>query len=306
MQHQNRSNDVSPLIEEIQSLEIRPILKEDFKRIVTKYKPKKDSINDGLSEYDVLKSYYIICDYFVSKESVFFGVKSFNLLSSAVQRQEIGFGETFKWNDPYHKMATLLYGITKNHAFEDGNKRTALLALLLHIDRAKLQVKCKQKELEELIVRIAANLLSEYKDYKSYTKKDDPEINFIADKIRKYTRKTDKTIYTITYEKFNQKLNKYDVFLEEPNKGYINVYKIIEGRSRYLRRPKKTKIKLLQIGFPGWKKQINPKAIKSVLSKAGLTPENGIDSAVFFKDADSIHTLLIEAYKKPLAKLRDK
>ena len=84
---------------------------------------------------EVLKAHYIISDYFISEgESVFFGVKSFDLLSSAIARQHVEFAGIQKWEDCYHKMATLLFGLDKNHAFEDGNKRTALLSLsLIHI-----------------------------------------------------------------------------------------------------------------------------------------------------------------------------
>ena len=42
-----------------------------------------------------------------------------------------------------------------------------------------------------------------------------------------------------------------------------------------LKRNKETRV--LQIGFPGWKRQINPKAVKNVLKMCGLF-ENGLIS----------------------------
>lgn len=116
---------------------LRKDIQEDFDRVVNLYTPRMETLNGGLSEYDVLKAHYIVSDYFISEgDQVVYGVKSFNLLSSAVSRQETEFGGVQKWSDEYHKMATLLYGITKNHAFEDGNKRTALLSLLLFSTKA--------------------------------------------------------------------------------------------------------------------------------------------------------------------------
>lgn len=283
---------------------LRKDIQEDFNRVVKQYSPRMETLNGGLSEYDVLKAHYIVSDFFISEgEQVVYGVKSFDLLSSAVSRQETEYGGIQKWSDEYHKMATLLFGITKNHAFEDGNKRTALLSLLLFFEKNNLQVKCKQTALELLIIRIAANSLNEYANYKYYTMKDDPEVNFIADKIKNYTRKTNKKIYTITYAEFNRKLKQFGVWLDNPSKNFINVYrnKIIV---RFFFFKKKEKERILQIGFPGWKKQVNPKAIKSVLQATGLTVENGVDSDVFFKDAEPAYKLISD-FKEPLARLKD-
>lgn len=283
---------------------LRKDIQEDFERVVKLYNPRTETISGGLSEYDVLKAHYIVSDFFISEgDQIVYGVKSFDLLSSAVSRQDVEFGGIQKWTDEYHKMATLLYGITKNHAFEDGNKRTALLSLLLFIDKNNLQVSYKQSVLELLIVRIAASTLEEYDNYKYYIKKDDPEVNFIADKIKKYTRKTNRKIYTISYAEFNRRLKQYGVWLDNPSKNYINVYRN-KTIVRFFFLKKKNKERILQIGFPGWKNQVNPKAIKSVLQVAGLTVENGVDSDVFFKDAEPAYKLISD-FKEPLARLKD-
>lgn len=284
---------------------LQPAIRADFERIIKKYNPCKEPLGGGLSEYEVLKAHYIISDYFISEgEAVFFGVKNFNLLSSAVARQNVEFGGIHKWEDCYHKMATLLFGITKNHAFEDGNKRTALLSLLLYIDKEELQLIYKQQVLEDLVIRIAANELSIYDRYnKYYAGKEDAEINFIADQIKKYTRKTNKRIYTITYEEFNRRLKKFDVWLDNPKGNCINVYRKKEVRKLLIIKKMKEE-RILQIGFPGWKRQVNPKAIRSVLSEASLTAENGVDSDVFFRDAEPAYELIKE-YRSPLIRLKD-
>ena len=94
------------------------------------------------------------------------------------------------------------------------------------------------------------------------------------------------------------------MWLANPTKGnYINVYQRKEIRKFFFKKEKEERI--LQIGFPGWKRQINPKAIKSVLSKAGLTAENGVDSDVFFRDAEPAYELIRE-YRNPLRRLKDK
>jgi death-on-curing protein len=283
---------------------LRTDIQNDFDRVVQLYTPRQETLSGGLSEYEVLKAHYIVSDYFISEgDMVLYGVKSFDLLSSAVSRQEVEFGGVQKWQDEYHKMATLLYGITKNHAFEDGNKRTALLSLLLFINKSDLQVAYKQSVIENLIVRIAANTLDEYANYKYYKEKDDPEVNFIADKIKKYTRKTNRRIYTITYAEFDRRLKQFGVWLDNPSGNFINVYRNKQIIRLFLFTKNKTE-RVLQIGFPGWKRQVNPKTIKSVLQATGLTVDNGVDSEVFFRDADPIYELIRE-FREPLVRLKD-
>jgi len=63
-----------------------------------------------------------------------------NKLSSAVERQNTGMTDARgvyrgKYERPHEKAATLFYGIAKNHAFENGNKRTALVCALVSLER---------------------------------------------------------------------------------------------------------------------------------------------------------------------------
>lgn len=63
--------------------------------------------------------------------------------------------------------------------------------------------------------------------------------------------------------------------------------------------------RILQIGFKGWKCQVYPKAVKSVLQAAGLTAENGVDSKVFYY-GEAPEYKLIEEYYPVLKRLKDK
>lgn len=56
-------------------------------------------------------------------------------LSSAVARQWTSNGPTYKYTKLHEVAATLFYGITMAHAFENGNKRTAMMALFVFLDR---------------------------------------------------------------------------------------------------------------------------------------------------------------------------
>jgi death-on-curing protein len=63
------------------------------------------------------------------------GVRDNNLLDSAISRQHTGFGQMLKYPEPRDNAATLLYGICMDHPFFNGNKRTAFVTALVHLDR---------------------------------------------------------------------------------------------------------------------------------------------------------------------------
>lgn len=285
---------------------LRSDLKAEYNRLVSLHNPKCDTPEVGISELNILQAHFLIADFFLSEgENVFFGVKNYNLLASAVNRQFVEFAGIKKWENNYQRMATLFFGLTKNHAFEDGNKRTALLALLLHMNTYKLEPKCHKKNLELLCVRVAANELSKYPRFLRFTKEDDPEVNFIADFLKRNTRSRNKRFYSITFAEFDHNLRRFGFKLDNPSGGYINVYKEVKVRRLFFYKEKFEYQRIHQIGFPGWKRQVNLKALKEVLKSTGLTAENGYDSDVFYNDAEPTYKL-IEEYRGPLIRLKDK
>lgn len=281
-------------------------IRDDFEYSIRTHSPQKEQFGCLLSEYDIMKIHYYLSDYFLSKgEIVRYGILSFNLLSSAVSRQCVSLGQYEKWKSPFDKLATLVFGLTKDHAFNDGNKRTAFLSLLLALRNLKRQICCKKSEFETLLVRIASNELFLYKSFHKYHKKSDPEVLFISDFIRHNTRKNDTTYHSLTFFEFNRKLRRFNVWMDNPQGNNINVYKKTNKEYLFGLYKKSQDNRILQIGFPGWKSQINPKAVKSVLSAANLTVEHGVDSKVFYEDEQPEY-ILIEEYYSILKRLKDK
>ena len=299
---------------------LSPEFKLDFERVLSKYNPSDYSESGGLSELDVVKAYYILSDYFHKEgEQMCFGIKNFNLLASAVARQEVAFDGYRKWTDEFDLMATLVYGLVKNHAFEDGNKRTALLALLLFLDKKGYKIVKPKTELENLIVRIAANELSDYGSYRfsqGDKTEDDYKIEFISERIRKSTKKKDKRIYQLTYREFDNKLREFGVCLDNPEKGFIKVYRVEqveEQKTSFFKRlfrgsrdeREDRMVFLKRIPYKGKSKKVGLGIIKNVLQEAGLTEEAGVDSGVFFY-GDEPEYVLIREYRDPLIRLKDK
>lgn len=113
-------------------------VQSEYNYAYSTYSPSA-SVNDGiLSELDVFNAHFALADFFESSgEEARYGILNFGLLSSAVARQSVSFCGECKWKDGESKVSTLAFGLDKNHAFNDGNKRTALLCLLLALHRKK-------------------------------------------------------------------------------------------------------------------------------------------------------------------------
>ena len=71
--------------------------------------------SDTVGILDVLRAHFLIADYFFEQGNGMggIGLKSPELLHSAVYRQFVSFSGRDKWPDPYKKAATLVFGIIK-------------------------------------------------------------------------------------------------------------------------------------------------------------------------------------------------
>lgn len=63
------------------------------------------------------------------------GARDINLVHSACMRPTTGIGDQDKYVSEYDKAAALFHSLTQNHAFHNGNKRTALVTLLATLYR---------------------------------------------------------------------------------------------------------------------------------------------------------------------------
>jgi death-on-curing protein len=87
------------------------------------------------------------------------GVRDFGLLESAV----LNCAQTFSGEELYptvqEKAANMAYGLCKNHAFSDGNKRTAMLAMIVMLELGGVTVEYTQRELVDLGLDVAEGKL---------------------------------------------------------------------------------------------------------------------------------------------------
>jgi len=83
------------------------------------------------------------------------GIRSIELLESAVHRPKTSFGGRELFSTIFEKSAVLICAIIQNHPFIDGNKRTAAVAGIALLRINGRSVLLKQKELVRIALKIA-------------------------------------------------------------------------------------------------------------------------------------------------------
>lgn len=88
------------------------------------------------------------------------GIHYLNLLESAVNTPFQTFGGEDLYPTTYDKAAQLCYGLAKNHAFTDGNKRIAFHSMQIYLALEEINLIYTDDEAEALIIGVADNSVS--------------------------------------------------------------------------------------------------------------------------------------------------
>ncbi len=120
---------------------------------------------------------------FLSKEQILFlhkdliqkfggvdGIRDENLLESAIYAPFQTFAGDELYPTTIEKAARLGYGLVKNHPFIDGNKRVGTHAMLVFLELNNFFAEYDDKDLIEIIFRIADSSL-DYSDLLRWLKK---------------------------------------------------------------------------------------------------------------------------------------
>ncbi|MBQ4469480.1 MAG: type II toxin-antitoxin system death-on-curing family toxin [Synergistaceae bacterium] len=85
------------------------------------------------------------------------GIRDKGLLESAVNAPFQSFGGYDVYPTIYEKAARLGFGLAQNHAFIDGNKRIAVVAVLTFLDINGIDVSCTEFELFSVFYKLASS-----------------------------------------------------------------------------------------------------------------------------------------------------
>lgn len=96
----------------------------------------------------------------ISETGVTHGVLDLGLLQSAVARPQATFDGLNLYPDVFSKAAALLESLVGNHAFIDGNKRTAITSAGLFLMINSYRLRADNQQLEAFTLQCAQGLIS--------------------------------------------------------------------------------------------------------------------------------------------------
>jgi death on curing protein len=264
---------------------------------------------ETLSVEDVLNIHESLVKEFVDAPNPIFppGVKSENLLASAVFRQHTSLYNILKYPDPYTNAATLTFGICCDHPFHNGNKRTALVALLAHLYKNRLSLYgVGESHLYNLVIGVSTHNFTKNKKYKYSPDRPlpDEEVNAVAGWIKDNSRLIEKGERRITYRELRHILEHFNFILENPKGNAIDISKKIETSDFFLR-PKLVPFRIGSIPYPGDKVIVSVKDMKYIRRLCGLTAESGCDSVSFYGEGGIVDSFIIQ-YRGILLRLANK
>lgn len=282
-------------------------LEKEYTRLSTIYPDLPEIQPPLMNVSDALRAYFALADYFMDKsseytETMLVGLRSDDLLYSALGRQVVSFGGKAKYTNAIDVCSTLFFGMVKNHSFSDGNKRTALLLLLYQLDRYGYYPCCSVKEYERLVVAVAANTLStKYNNtWKKYKKFDDVEVRTISHLLRNMTKKKDHSYHLkITFSSMIKALEKHGVSSEIAG-GKIHLKRSITQGHSIFKTEKKLKYTCV---FGGWTRCIGPQTARDMLTALELY--NQFPDYQAFIGGEEPYYMLIQNFEGPLRRLKD-
>ena len=100
------------------------------------------------------------------------GIRDMGLLLAAIAQPQMSFGGRYLHEDVYAMAAAYLYHLIKNHAFVDGNKRTAIVTMIVFLKYHDIPISMGQDELYDLAIGVATSQISKEELAKSLKKSD--------------------------------------------------------------------------------------------------------------------------------------
>lgn len=226
------------------------------------------------------------------------GVKSANLLSSALMRPQTSLGSTYKYGTVELAAAALLHSLVQNHPFHNGNKRTGLVATLVFLDDNGLLPTCSEKQLFRFVLRVAQHGLVPL----HCPEVADREVWQIALWLRGHSRSIEKGERPIPWLRLRRILRGFDCESEvSPSVGNrINLVRQVTRRGIFGRT--RTERLSIQVAYGDDGREVERNTLNAIRKALELDEEHGVDSKAFY-EADAVPDDFIQQYRTLLRRL---
>ena len=222
------------------------------------------------------------------------GVRDDNLIASAVFRPQTGIGEVLKYPTVDTSAAALLCALIHDHPFYNGNKRTALVAMLVFLDENGLVLTCNQDEVFRFVLLVAKHRLTD--PHLAYPV--DNETLAAAKKLSSWSRVVSKSERPISFLKLRPILEGYGCTVRIGG-GRANIVRETSGRRGWFSRGRlKTQVVYRDTGT-----EMPAGTVKKIRRDLQLDHEHGYDEQDFYGKKPTRVDDFIAKYRKTLLRL---
>lgn len=207
-------------------------------------------------------------------------------LESAVARQHAGFGGHVEYDTQPLVTAALFHGLCMAHAFENGNKRTALVGMLVLLEKSDLLlIETSEQDLYELATRTANHDLPD-------TERD-AEVAYIGRWIKGRTRNRTRGQERMRFHELRALLTELGCEFDPPKKNFIKIRRTTPDGKRTVR-----------TGYPNEGFEVPLGELRRIRKRLGLDERSGYDSAAFF-ELDAAVDQFVNDYRQLMNRLAD-
>lgn len=242
----------------------------------------------------------LVADFAQSKDPITpSGLKSAPMLESAVHRPETSSGDTRKYPTVEMGAAALLHSLVHNHPFHNGNKRTALVAMIVFIDANGFVLTADEDELFKMVLQLAQHALVP----RELTELADREVLEVSRWLKSRVRRKEKGDRPLPWRDLRHRLVARGCECEQASKGQrMVVSRVVERGKSWLRRTKKER---LSFSFTNVRdgRDIDINTVIKMRRELELDEEHGVDSAAFYADAELSTGDFIRSYQGILRRL---
>lgn len=226
------------------------------------------------------------------------GLRDRSLLESAANRPMTSIGSEVKYPTVEMSASALFHSLIHNHPFHNGNKRTALVALLVLLDRNEFVLTCSQSDLFRRTLATAQHALIA------------PGASDLADRevaensrwLRSHVRPIDRTERVIKWLKLRQLLRERgcEIAMAQGAGNRLNITRSIH-QQRILGLPPRVTVLRTQVQYSGDGSEAQRSTVHKIRKDLHLDDEHGCDSSAFYSEVP-IDTFIVE-YRRVLTRL---
>ncbi|MFC1652504.1 type II toxin-antitoxin system death-on-curing family toxin [Planctomycetota bacterium] len=254
-----------------------------------------------LTEAEVIKIHYaLVLDFSNSKDPIEpAGLRERSLLISAVFCPRTVSNDVLKYPTVEMSAAALLHSIIRYRPFHNGNKRTALVAMLVFLDENGFSPTFDQDEAFKFILDVAQYRITNPQQEDNL---GDREVLGAAQWLCEHCQSIEKGDHPISHRKLRRILTEYNCTISNPFLSRIEIVRETIEPGRFWRKKRITKLNS-QITYDENDHEISENDIERIRKDLHLDDIHGIDNHAFYNKGSVQATDFITHYRKALRRI---